>query len=157
MILMNPAQILSKGFNLNLGKFSFSPSYIQVGEILLLLFILVLTLAQLRRHFVDWSFKGALFGLFFGFLLALILEGFLIIGGKTVLTQVLGWKDAPKPVANLLDVGREKLIQVLGQQIEVKIPDAVAKLNPTFKDGVTFFQSLNPSEAQKLKNFICKP
>ena len=135
-------------FNLNLGKFSFSPSYIQVGAILILLFILVLSLAQLRRHFVDWSFKGALFGIFFGFLLALILEGFLIIGGKTVITQVLGWKNAPKPVANLLEIGRDKLIQVLG---------AKTKLNPTFSDGVTFFQSLNPSEAQKFKNFICKP
>ena len=135
-------------FNLNLWKFSFSPSYIQVGAILILLFILVLSLAQLRRHFVDWSFKGALFGIFFGFLLALILEGFLIIGGKTVITQVLGWKNAPKPVANLLEIGRDKLIQVLG---------AKTKLNPTFSDGVTFFQSLNPSEAQKFKNFICKP
>ena len=135
-------------FNLNLGKFSFSPSYIQVGVILILLFILVLTLAQLRRHFVDWSVKGALFGLFFGFLLALVLEGFLIIGGKTVITQVLGWKDAPKPIANLLEAGRGKLIEVLG---------AKTKLNPTFDDAVSFFQSLNPSEAQKLKNFICKP
>lgn len=144
-------------FNFNLGKFSFSPSYIQVGVILLLLFILVLTLAQLRRHFVDWSVKGAFFGLFFGFLLTLILEGFLIIGGKTAIIQVLGWKDAPKPLENILEAGRNKLIQVLGEKIEIQIPDTVAKLNPTFKDGITFFQSLNPSEAQKLKNFICKP
>jgi len=144
-------------FNFNLGKFSFSSSYIQAGVVVALLFILVLMLAQLRRHFFDWSIKGALFGLFFGFLLALVLEGFLIIGGKTVITQVLGWKDAPKPLANILEVGRDKLIQVLGEQVEIQIPDAIAKLNPTFKDGVTFFQSLNPSEAQKLKNFICKP
>ena len=135
-------------FNLNLGKFSFSSSYIQAGVVVALLFILVLMLAQLRRHFFDWSLKGALFGLFFGFLLALVLEGFLIIGGKTALTQVLGWKNAPKPVANLLEVGRNKLIQVLG---------AKTKLNPTFNDAVVFFQSLNPSEAQKVKNFICKP
>ena len=135
-------------FNFNLGKFSFSPSYIQAGVVVVLLFILVLTLAQLRRHFVNWSFKGALFGLFFGFLLALVLEGFLVIGGKTAITQVLGWKDAPKPIANLLEVGRGKLIEVLG---------AKTKLNPTFDDAVVFFQSLNPSEAQKLKNFICKP
>lgn len=154
---MNPAQLLSKGFNLNLGKFSFSPSYIQVGLIILLLFILILTMAQLRRHFVDWSFKGALFGLFFGFLLALVLEGFLVIGGKTAITQVLGWKNAPKPITNLLDIGRDKLVQVLGEQVEIQIPSAVAKLNPTFSDGITFFQSLNPAEARKLKNFICKP
>lgn len=135
-------------FNFNLGKFSFSPSYIQAGVVVVLLFILVLMMAQLRRHFVDWSIKGALFGLFFGFLLALVLEGFLIIGGKTAITQVLGWKDAPKPIANLLEAGRSELIKVLGTK---------TKLNPTFDDAVVFFQSLNPSEAQKLKNFICKP
>ena len=135
-------------FNLNLGKFSFSSSYIQAGAVVVLLFILVLSLAQLRRHFVDWSFKGALFGLFFGFLLALVLEGFLIIGGKTAITQVLGWKDPPKLLESILEVSRNKLVQILGAKIN---------LNPTFKDGITFFQSLNPTEAQKLKNFICKP
>ncbi len=144
-------------FNLNLGKFSFSSSYVQAGAVVALLFILVLMLAQLRRHFFDWSIKGALFGLFFGFLLAFVLEGFLIIGGKTAITQVLGWRDPPKPLENILEVGRNKLLQVLGEKVEIQIPEAVAKLNPTFKDGITFFQSLNPSEAQKLKNFICKP
>ncbi|PIP57545.1 hypothetical protein COX03_02535 [Candidatus Woesebacteria bacterium CG22_combo_CG10-13_8_21_14_all_39_10] len=144
-------------FNFDLGKFSFSSSYIQAGVVVVLLFILILMLAQLRRYFVDSSVKGSLFGLFFGFLLALILEGFLIIGGKTAITQVLGWKEAPKPIANLLEIGRDELVQVLGEQAEVRIPDAVAKLNPTFNDAVVFFQSLNPSEAQKLKNFICKP
>ena len=144
-------------FNFDLGKFFFPSSYIQAGVVVVLLFILILMLAQLRRYFVDSSVKGALFGLFFGFLLALILEGFLIIGGKTAITQVLGWKEAPKPIANLLEIGRDELVQVLGEQAEVRIPDAVAKLNPTFNDAVVFFQSLNPSEAQKLKNFICKP
>ena len=154
---MSPAQLLSKSFDLTLGKFSFSSSYIKVGAILILLFILVLSLAQLRRHFVDWSVKGAVFGLFFGFLLALVLEGFLIVGGKTAITQVLGWKNPPKPLASVLDLGRSKLIQVLGEKVEIQIPEAIAKLNPTFKDGITFFQSLNPTEAQKFKNFICKP
>ena len=144
-------------FNFDLGKFSFSSSYIQAGVVVVLLFILILMLAQLRRYFVDSSVKGSLFGLFFGFLLALILDRFLIIGGKTAITQVLGWKEAPKPIANLLEIGRDELVQVLGEQAEVRIPDAVAKLNPTFNDAVVFFQSLNPSEAQKLKNFICKP
>ena len=144
-------------FNFNLGKFYFSPSYVQAGVVIVLLFVLVLMFAQLRRHFVNLSFKGALFGLFFVFLLALVLEGFLVIGGKTAITQVLGWKDPPKPLENILEVGRTKLVQILGEKIEIQIPDAVARLNPTFKDGITFFQSLNPTEAQKLKNFICKP
>jgi len=154
---MNPAQFLSNNLHLNFGKISFSPSYLQAGVVILLIFVLTLALAYLRRHFVNWSFKGALFGLFFGFLLALILEGFLIIGGKTAITQVLGWKDAPKPVTSLVEAGRSELIKVLGEQTQITIPDAVAKLNPTFDDAIVFYQSLNPSEVQKLKNFICEP
>ena len=154
---MNTAQLLTQRLNLDLGKIHFSPSYIQAGLFLILLFVLVLALAQLRRHLVDWSLKGALIGLFFGFLLAFILEGFLVVGGKTAMTQVLGWRDPPKLVTNLLEAGRSSLIKVLGEQAEVKIPEAVAKLNPTLEDAITFFQSLNPSEAQKLKNILCKP
>lgn len=154
---MNTAQLLTQRLNLDFGKIHFSPSYIQAGVFLLLLFVLILTLAQLRRHFVDWSLKGALVGLFFGFLLALLLEGFLVIGGKTAMTQVLGWSDPPKPIASLLEIGRNSLLKVLGEQIQIKIPDSVAKLNPTFEDAITFFQSLNPSEAAKLKNILCKP
>ena len=145
---MDAVQAIRQRFNFDIGNIFFPSSYVQAGVIVVLLFVLVLSLAQLRRHFVDWSVKGALFGLFFGFLLALVLEGFLIIGGRTVITQVLGWQNPPEPLANVLDAGRNKLIQVLG---------AKTKLNPTFNDAVVFFQSLNPSEAQKLKNFICKP
>lgn len=154
---MNPAQFISEKLHFNLGNISFSPSYIQAGVVVLLIFFLVLMLAQLRRHFVDWSLKGAIFGLFFGFLLALILEGFLIIGGKTAMTQILGWDKAPKPIANLIETGRGELVKVLGEETELVIPDAVAKLNPTFDDAIVFFQSLNPAEAEKIKSFICKP
>lgn len=118
----------------SLGNFSFSPSYLQAGVIILLVFILLLTLAQLRRHFVDWSFKGAAFGLFFGFLLAVALLGVLIIG----------WKKAPKPIADLLDMGRSKLTQVLGIKDEISKP-------------IDFFQALTPAEAAKVKKIICQP
>ena len=70
-------------------------------------------LAQFRRHYLDWSFKGAIFGLFWGFILALVLEGFLAINGQTVLTKMLGWKTAPKPISNLLDMGRAKVSAII--------------------------------------------
>lgn len=81
--------------------------------VIVLVFLLILTLAQVRRHFVNWSLRGGVFGIFFGFLLALILEGFLLIGGRTVITELLGWRNAPKPISIALDAGRGKLIQVL--------------------------------------------
>jgi len=39
----------------------------------------------------------------------LILEGFLLVGGKTVLLDLLGWKNAPKPISIILDSGRNNL------------------------------------------------
>lgn len=152
---MNFAQILSQRLNFNIGNFSISPSYIQAGAIVLLLFILVLSLANLRRHFLNWSVRGSVFGIFMGFILALILEGFLIIGGRTVLTEIVGWKDAPKPLVNILDAGRDKLVEVLG--VSDPIPESFAKKEKTSLDILDEFRKLNVTEANKVKSAICKP
>jgi len=152
---MNPVQSLSQSFNFNVGKLSLSTSYIQAGAIVVLLFLLVLSMASFRRHLIGWSLRGALFGLFFGFLLALIFEGFLIIGGKTAITELVGWKNAPKPIANLLDSGRTKLVQVLG--VTQEIPTSIAKENPTVEEAIGVFQSLDPQESAKVRKMICEP
>ena len=145
----------SSGFNYQVGSLNFSTSYLQAGAVVFLLFILVLTLAQVRRHFVDWSLKGALFGLFFGFILALILEGFLLVGGKTAITEVIGWKSAPKPILAVLDIGRDKLINVLGINTEIPSSKAKNRLNP--QEIIESFTSLSSSEAEEVKEIICKP
>ena len=157
---MNPAAIVNKlpfnqSLNFTLGNFSFSSSYIEAGAIVLLLFLLVLALAQVRRHLIDWSLKGAIFGLFFGFLLALIVEGFLIIGGKTALTEVLGWKNAPQPLLGIIDAGRSKMVQVLG--VSNEIPSSNAQENPTVDGVIHLFQNLDPAEADQVRSLICEP
>lgn len=152
---MNISALLSKTLNFNLGKLNISTSYFQAGGIILLLFLLVLLMAQMRRHFVNWSMKGALFGIFWGFLLALILEGFLIIGGKTAVIEILGWKHAPKPLLTVLDAGRSKLINVLG--VSTDIPSTRAEERPTLDDAVSSFQRLSPSDSQKIRTLICAP
>lgn len=140
--------VLLRTFDLNLGKYSISPSYWQAGAIVFLLFILVLTMAQVRRHFLDWTAKGAIIGLFFGFLLTLILEGFLMLSGKTVLSLILGWKTAPKPISNVLDAGRNNLVRVLGTHDIVNIN----------LDTVTSgYQSLNPNDQKKFRSSVCMP
>jgi hypothetical protein len=149
------AQLFGKTVNINLGKFHLPVPYIEVAAIIFLLFLLVLSLAQFRRHYVDWSLKGAVFGVFFGFLLALILEGFLIIGGKTALTEVLGWKNAPKPISVALESGRTKLINVLG--VTDQIPSSDAYEEPSVENAVSVLQNLNPSDMKKVKNLICQP
>lgn len=152
---MKLPSFLTGGFNFNFGSFPLSVSYLQAGAIVFLIFILILLMAQFRRHYVDWSIKGGVVGIFFGFLLALILEGFLLIGGKTALTEVLGWKNAPKPVQIALDSGRNKLIQVLG--IQTQIPTSNAKENVTTQSAIETFQSLNPTDMKKVKSLICSP
>lgn len=142
-------------FDINIGKLSFPISYLQAAAIVFLIFILILLMAQFRRHFVDWSVKGAIFGIFFGFLLALILEGFLIIGGRTALTGVLGWRNAPAPIYMVLDAGRNKLIQVLG--IKDTVPSSLAKEKTTVTGAVEFLQSLNPTDIKKVKTIFCQP
>jgi hypothetical protein len=153
--MFDSVQFIFNTFDLNLGKFSIPVPYWQAAAIVFLLFILVLTMARFRRHYVDWSLKGGVFGIFFGFLFALILEGFLLIGGKTALTEVLGWKNAPAPLAHVLDAGRSQLIDVLG--IKTQIPSSFAKDNATVQNAMEVVQSLNPSDLSKVKNILCAP
>lgn len=140
-------------FEIPLGSFSFRPAVWQAIAIVGLIFLLIVVLASVRRHHVDWSFKGAGFGIFFGFLLALILEGFLIIGGRTVFTELIGWENAPKPIMVALDRGREKLVEVLG--VTDEIPTSNAKDKDTVDTVIDKYQTLTPEEAKKVRGMIC--
>lgn len=90
-----------------------------------------------------------------GFLFALVLGGFLILGGRTFLTGVLGWKSAPKPILSVLDAGRAKLVNVLGVQDEV--PSSTAREKSSSESVVSDFQSLTPDEAREARSSICEP
>jgi hypothetical protein len=153
--MFQSVQFLFKTFTLNLGNFSVPIPYWQAGAIVFLVFLLILTMANFRKHYVDWSLKGGIVGIFFGFLLALILEGFLLIGGKTAITEVLGWKNPPAPLAQVLDAGRTQLIRVLG--VKTEIPSSYAKDNITIQNAMETVQSLNPSDLVKVKNILCAP
>ena len=149
------AKLFVGQFNLNIGKFSLPISYAEAALVVFLVFLLVLSFAQFRRHTVDWSIKGAIFGVFLGFLLALTLEGFLIIEGRTALTGVLGWKNPPAPISIALDAGRNKLIQVLG--VNDKVPSSLAKENSSVAGAIELLQSLNPTDIKKVKTIFCQP
>ncbi|OGM54613.1 hypothetical protein A3E15_01340 [Candidatus Woesebacteria bacterium RIFCSPHIGHO2_12_FULL_42_9] len=150
---MTPSSFLTKTFDFNLGNLTFSPTYVIAGAIVFLLFLLVLTLAQVRRHLLNWSIKGGIFGISLGFLLALIFEGFLLIGGRTIITEFLGWKNAPKPIVNILDAGRAKLVKVLG--VTDEIPVSSAK-NYSSDEVLDAFQSLSPKDQDKVRGMVCE-
>lgn len=99
---------------LHIGSFNIAPTYLQAGLIILFVFVLILGMAYMSRAFMSWSLSGFWIGLVLGFILAIILEGILLTGGKTLLTSILGWKNAPTPITGALDVGKSKLMDVLG-------------------------------------------
>jgi hypothetical protein len=152
--MANVAKMFAGHFNFSIGKVSFPVPYIQAIVVVVLIFFLVLLIAQFRRHYVNWSFKGALFGIIFGFLLALILEGFLLIGGKTILTSVLGWKNPPAPISIALDAGKNKLMQVLGASTQIS--STLTSGGSTVTGAVQFLQNLNPGDISKVKAIICQ-
>jgi hypothetical protein len=145
----------SPTLNYKMGNFYFSPSYLQAGLIIFLLFLLVLTFARLRRLYLQWSLKGALSMLFIGFFTALIIEGFFLIGGRTMFTELLGWKNPPKPISVALDAGREKLVKVLG--VSSQIPSSKASEPLTAGKLLEFFAGLSASDQRAVKTIICKP
>ncbi len=151
---MDFQSLLSGGFDINLGSLSISPAWWQAGAIVALLFLLVLIFAHFQKSSTSSSLKGIWSGVAIGFFLALILEGFLIIAGRTIVTEMLGWKDAPKPITHALDLGREKLVDVLG--VTSEIPSSVAYEEPSAIGVVGVLQSLPPDEVEKAKKIICE-
>ncbi len=152
---MDFPQVPNQGFDFKIGELIFAPSYIQAGAVVLLIFILILTLARLRRMYVNWSFAAAGSMLLIGFMLTLVLEGFLILSGRTLLTEILGWENAPKPLQNVLISGRTKFVEVMG--VTDEIPASYAEDEPDLDDVVTRFQSLSPSDAREFRSLICEP
>lgn len=127
----------------------------QIVAIVVLLFFLVLTMASVRRHFLEWSVKGAGFGVVLGFILALIIEGFLLIGGRTALTEVLGWKNAPKPIQVAIDQSRERFISVLGVTDEVPSSSAAERSN--VDQMIQSYQQLDDDDSKAVQDYICTP
>ncbi len=132
------------------------PTYWEAATILLLIFLIIFTLARMRYIYVHWHLsKTSLAMLFWGFVLTLILEGFLWLSGRTVLTTVLGWKNPPKPIATTLETGRDHLRQVLGETAE--IDSAKAKAPPTYQSIVFDYKELSEEDKVTVQKFVCKP
>jgi hypothetical protein len=141
---------------IHVGGVAFSAQAWQVGAIVILLFLLVFTMASMRHHFLEWTIKGAGFGVVLGFVLALVLEGFLLLGGRTALTEVFAWKNAPKPVAQVLDNSRERFRQVLGESTEIPQIKASGPRS-TIDTALDQYRELSPVEAEEFVNKICAP
>ena len=150
------SKINTPGFDFKLRGVDFATSYFQAGLIILLLFLLVFALARMRYLYVHWSLgKSAIAMLFWGFMLALILEGFLMISGRTFITEILGWRNLPKPIGTALDLSRERLVDVLG--VGDEIPISLAGENLSIYQIIDAFKGLTSLEAEIVRKEICLP
>lgn len=146
---------VSRTFPLTIFGLEIEPTYWQAAVIIFLLFLLVFTLARIRYLYVHWSLGSSAWAmLLWGFLLALVLEGLILVSGKTILMSVFGWRNPPQPVDILLSTGREKFIQVLGVEDEAKKNQ---NLKTNYQTVVLDFRSLPEEERKKAKVFICEP
>ncbi len=134
------------------GGLIFQLSYLQAIAMAILIFLLILMMGQLRHRLAHWKMGGILPGIAFGFALALILEGIFVIGGRTIVTELLGWQNAPKPIVNVLDRGRDRLVDVMG--VTAEVPASNAQVSPLEKMLIDW-QKLTPREQTDFKSQIC--
>lgn len=147
--------LVTRSFNFNIGNLSIQPQYWQAILILALIFVLLLSIARYRHLYVKWNLKGFLPSVLFGIILAFVIEGFLLIGGRTVFTELLGWESAPKPISTALDSGRERLVDVLG--VSQEISSASAEARPTYESVILDLEELSEQEMSQVRGFICQP
>ena len=93
--------------------------------------------------------------LFWGVVLAIIMEGFFILSGRTIFTEILGMKNVPKPFSTVLNISRQKVVNVLGT--ENAVPDTGAKSKLDSGQMYSLYKNMDKSEAQKLRQDICYP
>ena len=93
--------------------------------------------------------------LFWGVILTIIMEGFLMLTGRTIFTEIIGMKNVPKPFSTVLNIGREKLVNVMGAQST--IPDMSAAGNLNSDHMYSLYTKMDSVESQKLQKIICKP
>jgi hypothetical protein len=151
---MGAERIPFKTFDVHIGSFTISPSYIQAVLILILIFLLVYSMAHLRHMYIHWSFKPAISWLFMGIVIAVIAEGFFMLFGRTLFTEVLGWKNAPAPIMVALDSGKSKLVDVLG--VTNQVPSSNASKLYTAADIIKMYKDLSSSQAKTVNEAICK-
>jgi len=144
-----------KSLSFKLGKSDLTFSYWQLALIALLVFLLFLSLARVRRMFLHWSLgKHSLSFFFWGFVLALILEGILVLVGRTAFTESAG-KSLPKPVAGLVETVGEQLTKVLGESTQVEITKAGGV--ESTESFIKAFLNLPSDQKKQIKEEICRP
>lgn len=149
--------LLNKTFKtFKVGNLNIDATYWEAITIIILIFLLIFTLARLRFLYVHWSMgKNAFAMLFWGVVLTIILEGFMMLSGRTLFTEILGMRNVPKPFSTLLAIGRQKFTDVLGQESTVPYSSADYSLNSD--QMYTLYSKMDQSESQRFREILCQP
>ena len=149
--------VLNKTFKtFKIGNLDVDATYWQAGAIVILIFLLIFTLARLRYLYVHWNLgKSSISMLFWGMVLTVIIEGFFVLSGRTIFTEILGMKNVPKPFGTILAIGREKFVEVLGEETEIPYSNAESELNSD--QMYSLYKNMDEAESKKLQSIICEP
>lgn|SRR5690606_37940583 len=149
-----PSLLSSTIGNFNLpGGSVFSPTYLQAGFVAFCVFVFILAFAMFQRRQHQENIKNTMPGIAFGFAIAIVLEAMLLVGGRTLLTEFLGWDNAPKPISNALDASRTRLVEVLGVTDEIPQSNASAPL--TVRELNEHYENLSAEDRELLQNLVC--
>lgn len=127
---------------------------VQATFIIIVVFLFALLLGVARHHMLAWSIKGAWFGIFFGILLTLLVEAFLLVGGRTALVETLNNEKIPKTVRNTIREGTREISNSLNN--EIPMLSAQDQQDPT-KNVISLFSSLKREDQQTVERAICLP
>ncbi len=133
-----------------------TPNYIQVILVILMIFMVVLVVARLRKKHVSESLRGASGLVMLGFVLAIVLEALLLLGGRTLFTELIGWENAPKPISTVLDAGRVRLVDVLGASVST-VPSSEASEAKSSTQVLQLIHELPADQKEEVFNNFCAP
>lgn len=79
----------TKVIPLHVGNLDFEFAYWEIGLIVVLVFLLFISMAHVRRHFVDGSLIGGVFGFVLGVVVTILVEVVLISRGVKIDKNIL--------------------------------------------------------------------
>lgn len=130
-------------------------SGVQQGILIIIgVFFVTLLLGLTRHHMLSWSMKGAGFGVVAGMLLTLVLEGLLLVGGKTAVAEIVRNESAPPAVRVFLQKNMSELADLIGPE-STTLGTASVKGVP--EGLVTEYKKLTSQEQTQVRNAVCAP
>lgn len=131
------------------------PSGVQQGILIIIgIFFFTLLLGATRHHMLHWSLKGAGFGLVLGIIVTLVLEGVLLVGGKTAIAQAIKNNNTPPDVRIFLQKNLSELAQLIESSPTTLGASSDGALSGQIAEA---YKDLNSKEQKQVRDAVCTP